>query len=98
MGTIQANIDSLEDKRVFFSQKVTDCNKAMIQIQPERVDSLVFEEIRSPEGYRAIISTFYNILLDAQLHIRQQASDLDEARSQLECRVRETEEIIASME
>ena len=54
---------------------------------------MVFAEMQTLEGARACIATFFQILLDCNMQLRDQLTEIDEYRSQIELMINEMEEL-----
>ena len=93
MNQIREHIESLEDKQAFISNKISQKSKQMIELQPGSVDSMVFADVQTLEGARASIATFFQILLDCNIQLRDQVSDIEQYRSQIEAMIKDIEEI-----
>ena len=93
MAQIQEHIESLEDKQTFISNKISQKNKQMIELQPGSVDSMIFADIHTLEGARACIATFFQVLLDCNIQLRDQMSEMDQYKSQIEAMIKDLEEI-----
>ena len=77
MESIQDHIDSLEEKQSFYAGKITELSKELIGTKPNNVDSMVFEDVQTLDGARAIIGTFFQVLLDLQLRLREAVAEVD---------------------
>ena len=76
MESIQDHIDSLEEKQSFYAGKITDLSKQLISVRPNNVDSMVFADVQTLDGARACIGTFFQILLDLELQIKDVWAEL----------------------
>ena len=54
---------------------------------------MVFADVQTLEGARACIGTFFQLLLDSNLQLREQNEEIDKLGSNLAALVRETEEM-----
>ena len=75
MESIQDHIDSLEEKQSFYAGKITELSKELIGTKPNNVDSMVFEDVQTLDGARAIIGSFFQVLLDLQLRLREAVAE-----------------------
>jgi len=49
----------------------------LIELRPNPVDSMVFADVQTLEGARACIGTFFQLLLDSNLQLREQSDEID---------------------
>ena len=54
---------------------------------------MVFADVQTLEGARACIGTFFQLLLDSNLQLREQNEEIEKLGSNLAALVRETEEM-----
>ena len=84
MDSIQDHIDSLEEQQSFYAGKITELSKELIGTKPNNVDSMVFEDVQTLDGARAIIGTFFSVLLDLQLRLREAVSEVETRQNALD--------------
>ena len=65
----------------------------MIEVRPNNVDSMVFADVQTLEGARACIGTFFQLLLDTNLQIREQDDHIEQQKQHIESMVAEIEEV-----
>lgn len=70
MTAIQEHVESLEAKQSHLASKVTSFSTKLIEVKPDNVDSMVFADVQTLEGARACVTTFFSILLDTYITIR----------------------------
>ena len=93
INAIRETIKSYEEEQRFIQDKITQRSKMLIEVRPNGVDSMVFAEMQNLEGARACISTFFQLVLDSNLQLREQQDEIDALRSHVESLVSEIEEI-----
>ena len=54
---------------------------------------MVFAEMQTLEGARACIGTFFQMLLDCNIQVRDQATEIEENKAQMELMINEVEQM-----
>ena len=83
LESITENMNSLEDKLDFVSEKISTFEKEVIEINPESIERLRFEEISNLEEAKIYLGSFFNIFLEMNVY-----------RSMVENKILEQDEII----
>ena len=83
LESITENMNSLEDKLDFVSEKISTFKKEVIEINPENIERLRFEEISSLEEAKIYLGSFFNIFLEMNVY-----------RSMVENKILEQDEVI----
>jgi hypothetical protein len=85
MKDIQSHIESLEDKQTFINEKVSKYNCDLIRLK-DPANSNVLEEspLQSMEGVRATVQSFFDILLDLNMALRNVESELEAKEAKLQ--------------
>lgn len=85
MKDIQSHIESLEDKQAFINEKVSKYNFDLIRLK-DPANSNVLEEspLQSMEGVRATVQSFFDILLDLNMSLRNAESELEAKESKIQ--------------
>ena len=81
------------EEQGFIHSKITQRSKQLIEVRPNSVDSMVFADVQTLEGARACIGTFFQLLLDSNLQLREQNEEIEKLGSNLASLLRETEEM-----
>ena len=68
---------SYEEEQGFVHSKITQRSKELIEVRPMGVDSMVFADVQTLEGARACIGTFFQLLLDSNLQLREQQDEIE---------------------
>lgn len=98
MENIQDHIDSLEEKQSFYAGKITDLSKQLISVRPNNVDSMVFADVQTLDGARACIGTFFQILLDLELQIKDAYAELEIKESACKGQIQEIAQLKSDLE
>lgn len=67
----QENVDSLSEKQDYFNTKMSEISKEIIQINVEFTGSLGKQNLSSPEGVKALVDSFFQILREASERMRE---------------------------
>ena len=99
MKDIQCHIESLEDKQTFINEKVSRYNCDMIRLK-DPANSNVLEEspLQSMEGVRATVQSFFDILLDLNMALRNAESDIEAKDAKLHSTVTDLEVLNSEIE
>lgn len=73
--------------------KITQTSKQLIAVRPNSVDSMVFADVQTLEGARACIATFFQLLLDTNLQLRETYTQIEDYKSHLESVLAEVEQL-----
>ena len=68
LNNINENMNSLEDKLDFINEKISVFKKEVIEINPEGIESLRFEEITNLEEAKIYLGSFFNIFLEMNVY------------------------------
>ena len=83
IAAIRETIKSYEEEQSFIQHKITQRSKMLIEVRPNGVDSMVFDDVQTLEGARACISTFFQLLLDSNLQLRESEEEIDQQKKHL---------------
>lgn len=86
LGAINENMNSLEEKLDFICEKISIFNKEIIDINPESIEALRFEEINNLEEAKIYLGSFFNIFLEMNVY-----------RSMVENKILEQDGVIAQL-
>ena len=86
LESITENMNSLEDKLDFVSEKISTFEKEIIEINPESIERLRFEEISNLEEAKIYLGSFFNIFLEMNVY-----------RSMVENKILEQDEVIEKL-
>jgi len=68
MKAVRENIESLEEKQDFVQNKISNYNVELVELDPDDVEQLRFDEVQSIEGARACLEAFFGILLEVNVY------------------------------
>lgn len=90
LEAINENISSLDEKLEFVNEKISVFNKEVIEIDPEGIEALRFEEIGNLEEAKVYLGSFFNIFLEMNVYrsmvenkILEQEDSIDKLKSEI---------------
>ena len=84
MKNVQDHIESLEDKQTFLNNKISKYNCDLIKLKnPSNTNILEEIPLQTAEGLKAILKTFFDILLDKNITIREYESQMEDKSNEI---------------
>jgi hypothetical protein len=84
MKNVQDHIESLEDKQTFLNNKISKYNCDLIKLKnPSNTNILEEIPLQTAEGLKAIVTTFFDILLDTNITIREYECQLEDKSNEI---------------
>lgn len=73
----QQNIDSLTEKQDYILAKISEVSKEIVQIGMDFGNAIDKQNLQSAEGIKATVDSFFQILREASVQLRQLQIDHD---------------------